>query len=232
MRRFRVHWCTVVPWGVVVLALAFGSPEASAQRTGTSQYQNARTTPSAATRRTTQNARRPAGRRGLGVDDDPRVGPSGEGDEARPSFDEDGFVGRDADDVRETFDSLAPRERRGAMFDMMLENLNEMRRAQQRWQEQRRRPPPVRVRLQPVFRVPPRPAAAVEAAVQTRFQNALVGVNAQAAVELIDGVAILQGEAATARDRLVAEQIVRLQPGVARVENRIVVTDVAPPPAR
>lgn len=226
MRRFRMIWLATWPWSVVV-ALSLASPEAPAQRVGTSQYQSTRATPATSGRRTPQQARNPVRRGGLNSDDEPRVGPSAEGIEARGSFDEEGFIGRDAEDVRETFDRLAPRERRGAMFDMMLENLNEMRRAQERWQEQRRRPPPVRVRLQPVFRVPRPTPAVVEAQLQRRLEGALAEIDAAARVELIDGVAILQGQAATARDRQVAEQIVLLQPGVTRVDNRIVVSEVS-----
>ena len=162
----KASWRIVA--AVAMVALAWPDM-ALAQRTSRSQF-SSRTQPQTSTARqvpqTPRGLSRPGGpRRG----DGPVVGPSGEGIEARGSFDEEGFVGRDAEDVRETFDRLSPRERRGAMFDMMLENLNEMRRAQERWQEQRRQPPPVRIRLQPAFRSPPRLPEVVAANVETRF---------------------------------------------------------------
>ena len=56
-----------------------------------------------------------------------------------------GFVGSDAQDMRNSFGNMSDRQRRGAMFDMMVENLNEMR--DSRRQRGRRRPlDPVRLR--------------------------------------------------------------------------------------
>ena len=154
-------------------------------------------------------------------DDTPQVGPSGEAGEVRGSFDPQGFVGRDADEVRENFDRMSRGQQRGMMFDMMLENLNEMRRSQRRWQEQQYEAPPVRIRLRPVFVVAPPQPETVELTVQTTLTRALETELAGASVTVRGGTATIAGAAGNERTRKVAERMALLQPGVSRVENQI-----------
>ena len=154
-------------------------------------------------------------------DDTPQVGPSGEAGEVRGSFDPQGFVGRDAEEVRENFDRMSRGQQRGMMFDMMLENLNEMRRSRQRWQEQQYEAPPVRIRLRPVFVVVPRQPEIVESTVQTTLEQALTSEIAAPIVTVRGNQATLEGAAGSQRARQVAERMALLQPGVSRVENRI-----------
>lgn len=144
-------------------------------------------------------------------------------------FQEGGFVGRDADDVRNSFDSLSGGRGPGQMMDMMIENLNEMRDARRRWRDQNSAPPPVRVRLEPAFDLPVTPRAGANPAVQARLAGIMQarGVSS-ASVELAAGVAVIRGVAANEHERALLAQIAVLEPGVSRVENLVT---ILPPPA-
>ncbi len=148
-------------------------------------------------------------------------------------FQEGGFVGRDADDVRTSFDSMSGGRGPGGMMDMMVENLNEMRDARRRWREQNSQPPAIRVRLQPAFDVPLLPAGQANLEIQTRLTRVmqLRGVGSPQ-VELAGRTAFLRGTVATARDRALVERIASLEPGVSRVENLVTIQAplVQPPP--
>ena len=84
-------------------------------------------------------------------------------------FQEQSFVGRDAEDVRDTFRNLTRGQRRRAMMDMVVENLNEMRESRRRWRDQQRQPPSVRVQLRPAFDYPGVAVDRVALEVQTRL---------------------------------------------------------------
>jgi hypothetical protein len=137
-------------------------------------------------------------------------------------FQEGGFVGRDAEDVRTSFDSQSGGRGPGGMMDMMIENLNEMRDARRRWREQNSQPPAIRVRLQPAFDVPVLPAGQANLEIQSRLTRVmeLRGVGSPQ-VELAGRTAVLRGTVATARDRALVERIASLEPGVSRVENLV-----------
>jgi hypothetical protein len=145
---------------------------------------------------------------------------------AADRFQEGGFVGRDANDVRAGFESTSGGRGPGGMMDAMIENLNEMRDARRRWREQNAAPSPIRVRLVPAFDVPIAPAAAAAAnpAVQARLTRIMQtrGVGSPQ-VELARGVAVIRGVVATDRDRALLARIASLEPGVTRVENLVTV---------
>jgi hypothetical protein len=171
----------------------------------------------------------PGGRNG-------QFGLGGQGQDGQPfgqnsdMFRPDGFVGRDAEDVRSTFDSMQGRDRRGGMFDMMVENLNEMRDARRRWREQRNAPPPVRVRLEPAFDAPTPPVAGAALQVETRLNATFARRAMTAATVQISGqTAILQGAVSTDHERALAEQLASLEPGVSQVQNLLTVAPAAPP---
>lgn len=145
--------------------------------------------------------------------------------ERRSGLDERGFVGRDAEDVRENFRRSRGRQRGTMMFDMMLENLNEMRRSDRRYQAEQQPPPPVRVRFRPIFQYARPAAAEVAATMQDRMTRSLATTGSSASVSLEGGVATLRGSASTERDRKVAERMAALQPGVQRVDNQLRVAE-------
>ena len=228
-RGFPTPVLTAVFVGLIAATMA--SPElAWGQRRGPTRFQNEgpsnispnRTGASPNTSAPGSSAG-PRGPSAGGVD--PRVGPRGEGLEARSRFVEGGCVGRDAEDVRDTLRTMSRGEQRRAMFDVVIENLNEMREARRRAEAERYVPPAVRVRLQPIFTYV-RPADAdLQAVLQTRFDRTLPTRGDSVSVDMRDGVVVLRGAAVSERDRRLAEQMAALQPGVSRVENRIVVTD-------
>lgn len=145
---------------------------------------------------------------------------------AADRFQEGGFVGRDANDVRAGFESTSGGRGPGGMMDAMIENLNEMRDARRRWREQNAAPSPIRVRLVPAFDVPIASAATAAAnpEVQVRLTRIMQtrGVGSPQ-VELASGVAVIRGVVATDRDRALLARIASLEPGVTRVENLVTV---------
>jgi hypothetical protein len=145
-------------------------------------------------------------------------------------FQEGGFVGRDAEDVRQGFDSLSGGRGPGGMMDQMIENLNEMRESRRRWREQNAAPPPVRVRLVPAFDMPPTVTAPTNVEMHARLSRVLQsrGVGSPQ-VEFVGRTAFLRGVVATERERELLGRIVSLEPGVSKVEN--LVTIQSPPPA-
>ncbi|HEX6962699.1 MAG TPA: BON domain-containing protein [Lacipirellula sp.] len=145
-------------------------------------------------------------------------------------FQENGFVGRDAEDVRAGFDSLSGGRGPGGMMDMMIENLNEMRESRRRWREQNAAPAPVRVRLEPAFDVPTVPAVYEKFNVETRLGRAIgrAGIGS-VRVTLNGRTAVISGVATSEHDRALAAQLAALEPGVSQVENRV--TILAPPAA-
>jgi hypothetical protein len=147
-------------------------------------------------------------------------------------FRPDGFVGRDAADVRATNQSMQGREQRGGMFDMMIENLNEMRDARRRWREQRNAPPPVRVRLEPAFDAPRPPVGETALGIQARLNDTFAKRAMTGATAQVSGrTAILQGAVGSDHERALAEQLASLEPGVSQVQNQLTVAPTLPPQA-
>jgi hypothetical protein len=145
-------------------------------------------------------------------------------------FRPDGFVGRDAADVRATNQSMQGREQRGGMFDMMIENLNEMRDARRRWREQRNAPPPVRVRLEPAFDAPRPPVGETALGIQARLNDTFAKRAMTGAAAQVSGrTAILQGAVSSDHERALAEQLASLEPGVSQVQNLLTVAPTLPP---
>ena len=153
------------------------------------------------------------------------VGPTSTGlsEASTDQFQEGGFIGRDAADVEAGFDSTG-RERRASMFDTMVENLNELRDSRRRGRDRQNAPPPVRVQLRPAFVVPaPRIAAAAEQADLALLKTLQSRGVVMARVDRSARTLTLRGVAPTAHDRLLAEQMAMLEPGVTQVENLITI---------
>jgi hypothetical protein len=144
-------------------------------------------------------------------------------------FQEGGFVGRDADDVRNSFQSQNARRGTSGMLDTMIENLNEMRDSRRRWREQNAAPPAIRVQLQPAFDVPPAISAQTDARVYTRLakQMDMIGVGSPQ-VQMVGRTAVIRGVVTNERDRELIARMASLEPGVSSVENLVT---IQPPPA-
>lgn len=145
-------------------------------------------------------------------------------------FQAGGFVGRDADDVRNSFQSQNARAGQGGMLDAMVENLNEMRDSRRRWQERNAAPPAIRVQLRPAFDSPPPLPLLSNPPMQRRLSRAMavVGVSSPQ-IEMVGNTAVIRGTVATERDRELIARLARLEPGVSQVENLVV---IQPPAAK
>ncbi len=140
-----------------------------------------------------------------------------------------GFVGSDAQDMRNSFGNMSDRQRRGVMFDMMVENLNDMR--DSRRQRGRRRPlDPVRVQLRPSFNYPQLESRQVAVTLQSNLTRALdlQGLVAPR-VELDGRTATLSGSVPNEHERAVIAKMIAMQPGVSNVENLLTIDPVVAP---
>ena len=127
--------------------------------------------------------------------------------------------------------NLSGRERRTMMFDMMIENLSDMRDSG-RGGNRREPAPPARVRIQQGFAAPqtaagPARQVAVGRARQALVRKGLEGVDATVAGETV----VLRGVVAGEYDRQLAEQLFALEPGIAAVDNQLTVADDSGGPA-
>ncbi|QDT72657.1 BON domain-containing protein [Lacipirellula limnantheis] len=145
-------------------------------------------------------------------------------------FQQGGFVGRDADDVRNSFESQNARRGTGGMLDAMVENLNEMRESRRRWREQNAAPPAIRVQLRPAFDVPAAMTAQTDVRVQARLvkQMDVIGVDSPQ-IQMVGRTAVIRGTVANERDRELIARMASLEPGVSAVENLVEIQ--GPPPA-
>lgn len=133
---------------------------------------------------------------------------------------QDGFVGSNADQIRNQFSN--PRQRRRAMFDFAIESLNEIRESR-RDRNSRNRKPPVRVTLRPLFQVSPRPAMEVQSAVTIKLQRAMPESSRTTRVSVSGTNATIEGAVSSEYDRKLAAKMLSLTPGVHRVENRLTI---------
>ncbi len=131
---------------------------------------------------------------------------------------QDGFVGSDADQVRNQFSSQ--RQQRRAMFDFAIESLNEMRESR-RQREQNNRTSPVRVKVRPAFSVRPTAAPVLANRVRENLNRAMPDGIAATRVSVNGSTAILEGSVAGDYERKLAAKMVSLTPGIYNVENRL-----------
>ena len=147
----------------------------------------------------------------------------------QPNPQQQGFVGNDAQDMRRGFENMSGRQRRRVMFDMMVENLNEMRDRRRERDQRRRRPDPVRVRLRPSFNYTPLESRQVAVTLQSHLARSsdLTGIVAPR-VELEGRTATVSGFVPSEHERAVIAKMIALQPGVSEVENLLTVDPFAP----
>ncbi len=157
--------------------------------------------------------------------------PGGAGQGAQNNRQHQGLVGRDAEDIRENFRNLSGRNRRRATFDLMVENLNEMRESRRRWRSQQRQPTPVRIQLRPSFSFTKPSSVAVRSTLQQRldtlpsFDETATSNRAtvRPQIEMNDRTATLRGTVSSEHQRALLARLVSLEPGVSSVENLLTV---------
>jgi osmotically-inducible protein OsmY len=141
----------------------------------------------------------------------------------KTTLDEQSTVGPGADAVREVFQELQGTERQRKNQDMSVENINE-RRNRRRQRSRQTPPPPVHVQLQPRFDFYRPASAQVASKVQTSLNRLLKNRNAgSVSVTLEQRVAVLSGKVRSEYERSLLEKLVKIEPGISRVENRIVI---------
>lgn len=139
-----------------------------------------------------------------------------------------GFVGGDAQDMRSAFENMRGRERRQVMFDMMVENLNEMRDRRSERDARRRQPDLVRVQIRAPSNLPLLDSQQVAVTLQANLIRSLeLQGLAAPRVELEGRTATLSGPVASDHERTVIEKMIALQPGVSQVENLLTVEPTA-----
>lgn len=134
----------------------------------------------------------------------------------------DAFIGNDGRQTQNFFNNLNRGQRRTAMMDFMIENLNEMRdRGRGNGQD---RTPPVRVKLRPQFETPLGTMGQIDAGTQSRLATSATELGVRDPRMSMSGrTLVLEGKVATAHDRDLAEEMMKLEPGVGSVDNRLTV---------
>lgn len=133
------------------------------------------------------------------------------------------FLGGDGAQTQNFFRALNGGQRRTAMFDYMIENLNEMR-DQGNGGNGNDRLPPVRVKLRPAFETPLGTMQEVTSEVHSRLTASLAdqGV-ADSRVSLDGRTMTLEGRVATEHQKALIEKMVSLEPGIRNIDNRLIV---------
>jgi osmotically-inducible protein OsmY len=161
--------------------------------------------------------------RGQGVSGRGRTGQLGQPGAAQQRVGgQDGFVGSDAQQVRNQ--AMNGRVGRRAMFDFAVESLNEMRAAREQQRSRQNDPAPVRVQLRPLFVVQPRSAQELTTQIASQLRRSLPSsLAATTQITIRGNTATLRGTASNAYDMQLAARMISLQPGIADVENRLLI---------
>lgn len=142
---------------------------------------------------------------------------------------EQGMIGPNVENVREFIDELRGPQRQRPNIDMSVENINERRNSRRRRGRQNP-PPPVHVQFQPMFYFNPPSSSQVEYALQTRLNQLLGYENSQLiSVSVNNRVAILRGNVGSEYARRLLEKVLKIEPGISQVDNKIVVAPQAEP---
>ncbi|MCH7752465.1 MAG: hypothetical protein IH898_09970 [Planctomycetes bacterium] len=141
-----------------------------------------------------------------------------------------GFVGSDAQDMRNSFENMSGSQRRRVMFDSVVENLNQMRESNRQRDRRRRSPDPIRVQLRPSFDYPQLESRQVAVTLQSNLTRALdlQGLVAPR-VELDGRTATVSGSVPNEHERAVIERMLALQPGVSIVKNLLTIAPAVAP---
>jgi hypothetical protein len=150
------------------------------------------------------------------------------------------FVGRDSSEVTQNFQGQAGGQQGGRFGagGQQIQNANDLRQQQGRWQQQQQNTnrQPLRVQLRPAFAVAAPTVAEVLGGAQLRVNRSLE-VEGAPPVEMtiVEGRTVLRGVVASEYERAVVAQMAALEPGVDLIENQLTVSGptavppVAPP---
>jgi|GEM_PF-4338329 len=134
---------------------------------------------------------------------------------------QDSFVGSDAQQVRNQRNNRN-RQRRATPFDFDIESFNEMRESRRNRRGNRNQRPQVRVRIKPLFTVAQPSQTQLMTRSRTQLKlNKVLPVNSRAVVSMSGSIATLEGVVPSDYDKLLAEKMLSLQPGISQVENRL-----------
>lgn len=156
------------------------------------------------------------------------TGPQATGNNQAGVGPQGGFLGGDAAQTQNFFRNLNGGQRRTAVFDYMIENLNDMR--ESRGRDGRDSAPPVRVKLRPAFDTPLGTMQQVSVDLQSRLASSVDSLGVTDPRITMDGRTLtLQGKVATEHQRALVEKMVSLEPGVTTIDNQLTVETPLPP---
>jgi hypothetical protein len=136
------------------------------------------------------------------------------------------FIGRDSSDMTSIFNQLGRNSNQ--FFQQLNRTMSRGNRGRNTSQEQNV-VLPVRVRLDVAFDRQAAQPDTVATAVRGRLEKLLTRRNIAAPdVEIVGDTVVLRGEAASDSQRMVIEQLVRIEPGVMAVENQMTVAQQPP----
>ncbi|MBN1853359.1 MAG: BON domain-containing protein [Pirellulales bacterium] len=133
-----------------------------------------------------------------------------------------GFVGRDSQDVQSFF-SASGTGRQNFMQALGLQSRTDRPTTGQGNQQT-----PVRVTLRVAFDPPTVPPETAGLVLKTHLVRSFRGRLIDPSVTVQDRTAILEGQVSSNHEKLLAEKLALLEPGVSQVENRLVVTSISP----
>jgi hypothetical protein len=156
------------------------------------------------------------------------TGPQATGTNQRGVGPQEGFLGGNGAQTQNFFRNMNGGQRRTAMFDFMIENLNDMR--ETRGRNNRNNTPPVRVRLRPAFETPLSTMKQVSDDLQSRLSDSVseLGV-ADSRVSMDDRTLTLEGSVQSEHQRALVEKMMSLEPGISEIDNRLTVEPPLPP---
>lgn len=129
------------------------------------------------------------------------------------------FIGRDSQDIQ-TFFSADESGKQSFMHGIDPQPRNKSSAT-----GHRRPSPPVKITLRIAFNRPILDTNVVGANIESQLAKSLQGRLISPRVTVSGRTAVLVGQVSTAHERLLAEKLALLEPGVYRVENRIIVTE-------
>ena len=134
-----------------------------------------------------------------------------------------GFLGGDAAQTQNFFRNMNGGQRRTAMLEFMIENLNDMRDRGNRGNG-RENTPPVRVKLRPAFETPLGTMQQLNTDVQSRLTTSVSELGVIDTRITMDGRTLtLEGTVGSEHQRELAAKIASLEPGVSSVDNQLIV---------
>jgi hypothetical protein len=146
------------------------------------------------------------------------------------------FVGRDSTEVLQNFQGQVGGQQGGRFGagGQAIQNANDLRQQQGRWQQQQQNTnrQPLRIQLRPAFDLAVPVATEIIGGAQLRLNRSLEVEGAPPVeITIVEGRTVLRGVVASEYERAVVAQMAALEPGVAEIDNQLSVSEpVAAPP--